>query len=193
MDPQQARSVKSRQRLLDAARQQIEGAGIDALTLSGVAGNAGVAVGTVYNRFRDKRHLIEEVIREWTKEVSASFADRRRDGVSGGVEGSFKTLVALFYENGPFIRQIIIHAPLDPAIAASVDPWLAAEKEHLIDDVLSSSAVDDRRARFISTLMLSTLERAVVSRAGESEWAELRDELPKVAAHLMTDISRSVR
>lgn len=186
MDPQQARSVQTRQRLLDAARERIEDDGIDALTLAAVAAGAGVAVGTVYNRFRDKRHLIGEVIREWTGEVTASFAERR-DAASApeGMRDPFGALVVLFSENRRFIRQIIIHAPLDTNIAASVEPWLAGEQQRLTADVIKQGTATDRRAKLVSTIMLSTLERAAVADIPDADWAELQDELPKMAARLL--------
>jgi AcrR family transcriptional regulator len=59
---------RNRQRILDAARELFaeEGLGV---TLNDIAHHAGVGVGTVYRRFPDKSHLIEELFEQRLEDI----------------------------------------------------------------------------------------------------------------------------
>jgi AcrR family transcriptional regulator len=71
--PQQARSRRTRQRVLEAAVECYEECGYDETTTAMIAERAGVAVGTVYGYFKDKRdiilELLETLVREEADEV----------------------------------------------------------------------------------------------------------------------------
>jgi len=60
--PQQARSRRTREALLDAAVDCFETLGFDETTTAVIAERAGVAVGTVYHYFRDKREILLELL-----------------------------------------------------------------------------------------------------------------------------------
>ena len=66
--PQQARSRVTRQRVIDAAIACFELHGFEETTTAMIAERAGVAVGTVYNYFIDKRALILELLEESDRE-----------------------------------------------------------------------------------------------------------------------------
>jgi len=68
--PQQARSRLTRQKLIDAAVECFERHGFDETTTAMIAGEAGVAVGTVYNYFNDKREMILELFDQTNREVA---------------------------------------------------------------------------------------------------------------------------
>jgi AcrR family transcriptional regulator len=68
--PRQARSRRTRQKLVDAAIRCFERHGFEETTTAMIAGEAGVAVGTVYNYFRDKRELILELLEHTDREVA---------------------------------------------------------------------------------------------------------------------------
>lgn len=73
--PQQARAVRTRRRVLDAAVECFEAHGYDETTTAMIASRAEVAVGTVYGYFKDKRdillELLDTVVREEADEVIA--------------------------------------------------------------------------------------------------------------------------
>lgn len=56
--PVQARSQDSTDRMLDAAIAILDRAGLAGLTIAAVGKEAGVATGTIYHRFRDRRALL---------------------------------------------------------------------------------------------------------------------------------------
>lgn len=67
--PQQARSRRTRQKLIDAAIECFERHGFDETTTAMIAAEAGVAVGTVYNYFDDKREMILELLETTDREI----------------------------------------------------------------------------------------------------------------------------
>jgi AcrR family transcriptional regulator len=69
---------RNRRRILDAARELFaqEGLGV---TLNDIAHHAGVGVGTVYRRFPDKAHLLDELFEEQVAELVALMEDGLAD------------------------------------------------------------------------------------------------------------------
>jgi len=68
--PQQARSRRTRRRLLEAAAAAFEERGYDETTTTEIARRAGVAVGTVYGYFPDKRALLLEILHETVEQMA---------------------------------------------------------------------------------------------------------------------------
>jgi AcrR family transcriptional regulator len=60
--PQQARSRRTREAVLDTAVACFEAQGFDETTTAMIAERAGVGVGTVYEYFRDKREILLELL-----------------------------------------------------------------------------------------------------------------------------------
>jgi AcrR family transcriptional regulator len=60
--PQQARSRRTRERILEAAVACFERGGYDETTTAAIAARAGVGVGTLYAWFPDKRALLLEIL-----------------------------------------------------------------------------------------------------------------------------------
>lgn len=103
-----------RERLLDAAQAVIEADGWSAVTMSGIAGTAGVSRQTVYNEFGTKHGLAEHLaLRELQR-----FLDVVRtrmgaetaivDGIRSACEG-----VLLLGEESLIVRTIVGSAPAD--------------------------------------------------------------------------------
>lgn len=70
--PRQARSRQSELRLLEATLALVEEGGLAACSIPDVAKRAGVAVGTIYRRFRDKNDLLERSFLHRLESVSTS-------------------------------------------------------------------------------------------------------------------------
>ena len=68
--PQQARSRRTRQKLIESAVGCFERHGFEETTTAMIAAEAGVAVGTVYNYFTDKREIILELFDRNDREVA---------------------------------------------------------------------------------------------------------------------------
>lgn len=67
----EARKAEMRQRVLDASMQIVSAGGFGALTISGVAREAGIATGAVYKHFDSKAQLCAEVFRLATEKELA--------------------------------------------------------------------------------------------------------------------------
>jgi len=67
--PQQARSRRTRQRVVEAAIACFEDRGYDETTTAMVAARAGIAVGTLYGYFRDKRDLLFELLEQFSDQL----------------------------------------------------------------------------------------------------------------------------
>ncbi len=99
--PQQARSRRTRARILDAAAGVFEKGGYDETTTAEIARQAGVAVGSIYSYFADKRaillELLDETVAQMGAEVVAELAPERwrdvdlREKVRALVETVLKT------------------------------------------------------------------------------------------------------
>lgn len=68
--PQQARSRRTRERVLESAVDCFEEDGYDQTTTAAIAAHAGIAVGTLYGYFRDKRSILLELIDTTTDEIA---------------------------------------------------------------------------------------------------------------------------
>jgi AcrR family transcriptional regulator len=83
-----------RERLLDAAQSMIEDAGWSSITMSGVAGVAGVSRQTVYNEFGTKHGLAEQLALRELQRFLAVVRTRMegeqhlRDGIRAACEGA---------------------------------------------------------------------------------------------------------
>jgi len=67
--PQQARSRRTRERIIDAAVACFESEGYDATTTAMIARRARIAVGTLYGYFRDKREILLELLDRTVDEI----------------------------------------------------------------------------------------------------------------------------
>ena len=68
--PQQARSRRTRDRILTAAVGCFEAGGYEDTTTAAIARRAGVAVGTLYAYFRDKRTILLELLTGTANEIA---------------------------------------------------------------------------------------------------------------------------
>ncbi|MER5890932.1 helix-turn-helix domain-containing protein [Streptomyces sp. NPDC001941] len=83
-EPQQARSAATLARVLRAAEDIASSAGLEEMTMTGVAERAGVSVGTIYRRFEDKEQLINA--------LTERMLDRREEYVAERLRGAQPSL-----------------------------------------------------------------------------------------------------
>ena len=101
---------RNRQRILDAARELFaqEGVGV---TLNDIAHHAGVGVGTVYRRFPEKTHLIEELFEQQVSELVRLMEDALEDPDPWhGLTVFFRRNLELQARDRAF-REIIVGTP----------------------------------------------------------------------------------
>ena len=97
--PQQERSRRTRQRIVEAAAQCFEARGYDDTTTAEIARQAGLAVGSVYDYFQDKRAILLEILHDnvetMTDLVVQGLAPEQWEGADPR-EGVRKLLVLAF-------------------------------------------------------------------------------------------------
>jgi AcrR family transcriptional regulator len=86
--PKQARSRRTLDRLLDATEAVLADAGLDGATVPSIAARAGLSVGVVYRRFRDKDALLRATYERFFARAlegnRAALAAERWEGVGAG-------------------------------------------------------------------------------------------------------------
>jgi len=71
-EPQQARSVEKRRKLLDAARELFGEKGYDATSIEEITSRAGTASGAFYSHFRSKRQLLIVLMNELLERLAST-------------------------------------------------------------------------------------------------------------------------
>ena len=111
--PQQARSRRTREKLIEAAVDCFERLGFEETTTAMIAAEAGVAVGTVYNYFTDKREIILELFeltdREVADEVIAQLDPASWQGTTDPRDRTRSLIDAIFHAQRlqPGIQRIL--------------------------------------------------------------------------------------
>lgn len=116
----EARKAAARERILEAAIDQLDEGGYASATVQAVAARAGVATGSVYRHFPSKSELFAEVFRRATQREIDVLADLARadagpvvERVAAGVEAFARRALA-----APTRAYALIAEPVDPAVDA---------------------------------------------------------------------------
>jgi AcrR family transcriptional regulator len=101
---------RNRRRILDAARELFAQQGLG-VTLNDVAHHAGVGVGTVYRRFRDKGQLLDELFEEQVRELMVLMEAGVADpdpwrGFTGYITGNLE-----LQSRDRAFREILLYTP----------------------------------------------------------------------------------
>ncbi len=112
-----AHKAELQQRVLTAAMGLVSNGGFAALTIAGVAADAGIATGAVYKHFESKAHLSAEVFR-LAAEREVRFVRNNAMGLGTAGERLARTVKAFAERalNNPRLAFALIAEPVDPAI-----------------------------------------------------------------------------
>jgi AcrR family transcriptional regulator len=103
------REATSRE-ILSAAEQVFAEMGLERAAMAQIAERAGVAVGTLYNRFQDREALLDALLSERRAElldkVDAQIAALARVSFREQLEGFFLVLFSHFQEHRAFLRLV---------------------------------------------------------------------------------------
>ena len=120
----EARRVATRERIVDAALEQVAAGGYASAGVNAVAARAGVAVGTVYRHFPSKGDLFAEAFRRASQReldvvVAVSGADGRsaRERTGAAVEAFARRALA-----GRVLAYALLAEPVDPDQAPANKP-----------------------------------------------------------------------
>ncbi len=102
--PQQARSRETRRRILEAGVACFEELGYDNATTAAIARRAGVAVGTVYGYFGDKRAILLELLDTTASEIAERIVERLdpRSWQEGDARAGVRNLIDTLFHTRTF-------------------------------------------------------------------------------------------
>lgn len=187
--PRQARSRRTLNRMLAAARGALRAGGEGAITVHGVADGAGVSVGAFYARFEGRDEFVaylgerslEEALEAWAGAVEAPDVD---------LHSALESLAAAHLD-GPLRTVVQLHGHQDPG-----PPRLrrfedrVARDLRLFDPFPSPPAPRDLlRALFLAAGMRELATRAAETPDEESAVPADPDELARVAGSMVAPAS----
>src|SRR6202162_1584408 len=175
----QERGRNSMERLLAAAEQTLESAGLESATVPAIAARAGMSVGNVYKRFPDKDSLIRGVYDRFFSDAFAAneFAldPAKWGGIpTGEVVSTLVTGMIEGYRNRrPLIRALLLYAQThgDAEFRAHAEQ-LRLRSLELFERLLRDRRGDighphpERAIRFIVMLLALALQNAVMAEGG---------------------------
>jgi AcrR family transcriptional regulator len=172
----QARKAEMRQRILDASRHIVSTGGFGALTITAVAGEAGIATGAVYKHFESKAHLCAEVFRLATeKEVAVV---REHAWAEGAPAARLLNAIGVFAERairGRRLAYALIAEPVDVLVDAERLRYRRAYAEvfqKLVEDGIYSGDFPPQAASVSAAALVGVLSEALV---GPLTWIDGAD------------------
>ncbi|HLJ02992.1 MAG TPA: TetR/AcrR family transcriptional regulator [Solirubrobacteraceae bacterium] len=188
--PKQARALATRQRLLDAAVDELLDRGYAGLTTPAVARRAGVSRGAQQNYFHNKAALVVAAVRHLAARQLGELRDQLAD-VPNGPKRVKAGLDVLFEQySGPLFAAMV-----ELSLASRADPELgeviAAETQSIIDTVRTTAvlifgegfpASRDEHTRW-ATMLAAIRGLALMKLLGHSaasvdrQWQATRDQL----------------
>ncbi|MCX5417874.1 TetR/AcrR family transcriptional regulator [Streptomyces sp. NBC_00059] len=118
-EPQQARSAATLARVLRAAEEIASSAGLDEMTVTGVAARAGVSVGTIYRRFEDKEQLVAALTEQMLERREKYVAEQLRaaePSLAGVMDAYAHALLQSFADSNNLFPELL-RAPGSKSLA----------------------------------------------------------------------------
>lgn len=193
--PQQERSRRMVERIVEAGHAVLVTDGYDALSTNRVAAEAGISPGSLYQYFPNKDEVIAAVVERYSdqlaEQITASLADRIDDAGPAMVRPTIEALLDALEENAEFLRVIADEIPraenssrleaLEQRIVGLVGAYLSARRAELGDTRPSTAAwvlvraIEHLTVRYV-------LERPAVGRD------EFVSELVKLVAGYLPEV-----
>jgi AcrR family transcriptional regulator len=147
-DSTRARAAAARERVLQAALDQLAEGGYGSASVSAVARRAGLATGSVYRHFSSKADLLAEVFRVAAQREVDVLAAIRGDTVEERLAGCVEAFVRRALAE-PVRAYALIAEPVDPAVEAErlvfrrayADVFAAILRGRALDVELAAAAI----------------------------------------------------
>jgi AcrR family transcriptional regulator len=140
------RQAKTREDLIEAAREIIAERGVEALRVSDVTKRADVAFGTFYNQFKTKDDIVEAVVAETIVGLAQSVEESPEfDDPAEALVASTRAVVRIAYDDPPLARLLVKLEQAETRFERIIRPQAGAllergvaEGHFLIDDLETS-------------------------------------------------------
>jgi AcrR family transcriptional regulator len=202
-EPQQERSRTTLLRILEATNHIIADSGVAPLTLAAVAAEAGVAVGSIYTKFKNKQELIAAAYDRWMDQAIQEVTAERTLGLAGAtgfealVEAHVLAVTRVFERHANLIRGFALSDAMRGAgipIQVQANQAFHVLAQPLIEHRLrpsSANATSIAMALFAlqATLEWRVLHGAEVSTESPLAWPTLAVELARMTRAYLIDAS----
>lgn len=145
--PQQARSLESLNRLLDAAETVLAESGYEGATLAAICRRAGLTIGAYYARFASKEDLLGPLVDRLHEAMGSAIASLADDpaaprALAESVERFVRAMVALYRDRRDLIRSLVLCARANPLVLerlqrnnaeamAAIATWLRRHRDEM--------------------------------------------------------------
>ena len=171
------RRLRTRARLIEAARRIAAIRGIEATPISEITDEAGVGVGSFYNHFATKEELLEVVISD-TFEAHGAALDRIHEGKDDIAE--------IFAQNVRLTVRMVDHDPIWAGFAVRTEPYASQ-----LQSSLGGNLARDLRRGFDAGRFASYDEQTTVAAIGGALLGVMRvkleGELPRDADRFLAE------
>src|SRR5437764_11471079 len=162
-----ARLAAARERIVEAARQQVSEGGYASASVQAVARRARVATGSVYRHFPSKADLFAEVFRRASQReldvVIAVTADESlppSQRVAAAVEAFARRALA-----GPTMAYALLAEPVDPAVEAERLRFRRGYRDafaRVLEDGIASGELREHDTEVVAAAIVGALGEALV-------------------------------
>jgi AcrR family transcriptional regulator len=177
----------TREALLAAAEATITSRGIDDTRIEDIAAAAGVAVGTIYNYFADRKTLVEALLelrrREAVLRLQAALEMGARQNFPERVDRFLRALARQFDEHRPLVALFMAHEMAE--VRATKRPGhafheLVGQAAELIDGGVARGEIDPDGADALPVLLLGMM-RGLIARSLYQKPVPIEPLVPIVA------------
>ncbi len=171
LNRRQAAKVRTRQKVLDAARTLFAERGYEPATIRDIARGAGMSTGAVFANFQDKAELFEAVLSGDMAKLAETL--KAAAATDGSVKARLLAALTAGYHNSleqlPLVQAVIARSWFQPVEAelrtrASIKPLLSVITDTLQSGVAGGQIKQDADVRLVSELVydayLSNYRRA---------------------------------
>lgn len=197
LNRRQAAKIRTRQKVLDAARTLFAERGYEPATIRDIAKGAGMSTGAVFANFQDKAELFEAVLSEDLARLAETM--KAAAGGESTLRARLMAVLSAGYhaslEHLPLVQAVVARSWFQPVAAemrtrAAVTPLLAVVSDALQTGVREGELRQDADVRLLSELIYSAY-LSNYRRAAYDNWdmAALTDQMGKqidavLAGHL---------
>jgi len=171
-----------RQDILLAARRVFAVQGYHEAKVGNIAAEAGVAKGTVYLHFDDKRSMFVELINSLFARVSAAILTVDTDGdVASQVKHNIRAILSVLVDDPETMRILFTHASgLDTTFSAKIDAFYEGLKQMLtesLEDGQMLGIVAAGNPRFYANFTIGALREILIETAGTKNSSRSREKI----------------
>jgi AcrR family transcriptional regulator len=181
---------RRRLQLLEASRKVFAEKGFHDAKVDDIAATAGVAKGTVYLYFPDKRSIFAELIDNLFVRISAAIL--RVDpaaNVAAQVKHNVRAILSVLIDDPDTMRMLFAHAgAVDPAFSAKIESFYEGLRQLLtasLEEGQSLGIVNQGDARLFASFTLGALREILIEATQRPQLGRSREQIVEAVFGLL--------